>query len=156
MVELEAMTRPIKVSKKAFRKFQGERWNAMIHLLALSPLHDLTPVQRTACLAFWYDSEVNNGGHWQYFCNRDDDPNEVIASLKEIGAKEQARILKEAVATFPEGIKPPTNVEEFIAGYDELGMENLDNAFYACAKSIDDCLEDYLDRHESEFIEWVE
>ena len=136
--------------------FEGERWNAMNDLLALSELEDLTPIQRKAHLAYWYMSEVYNGGHWQYFCNKVHyDHEEVVESLLAVGAKEQAEILEKALAGFSQDIRYPETVEEFIAGYDEVDMHDLDTAFGSCTKKIEDCLEDYLDRYESEFIEWT-
>ncbi|MBN1545507.1 MAG: DUF4375 domain-containing protein [Syntrophaceae bacterium] len=150
------MTEPRKVSRKAYQEFKGERWNAMNHLLAMSRLEELTPIQRKAHLAYWYESEVRNGGHWQYFCNKAaHDQNEVIEALHEIGAKKQAEILTQALARLPEDIHRPETVEEFIAGYDEVEMTDLDFALDECSKKIMDYLEDYLDRYESEFIEWI-
>ena len=40
-----------------------ERWNAFIDLVATEDANSLTATQRTAQLAYWYDSEVQNGGH---------------------------------------------------------------------------------------------
>lgn len=150
------MTPPIKVSRKAYEAFQGERWNAMNSLLALSELEDLTPVQRRAHLAYWYMSEVYNGGHWQYFCNKAHyDQQEVVEALKAVGAAEQAGILRQALARFPRDIHYPETVEDFIAGYDEVDMDDLDQASGRCNRTMEDCLLDYLDRHESEFVEWT-
>ncbi len=150
------MAAPKQVSRKAFAEFAGERWNAMIDLLAVLQMENLTPVQRRASLAWCYMSEVHNGGHWQYFCNDAHfDHEEVIESLRTIGAEEQAEILKQAWAKLPEDIRRPETVEQFIAGYDEVDMQHLDTAFNDCTKQIEDHLEDYLDRYESEFIEWI-
>ena len=150
------MAAPTKVSRSAFEKFAGERWNAMNDLLALSELEDLTPVQRRAHLAYWYMSEVYNGGHWQYFCNKAHyDHKEVIESLRAVGAEEHAEILMQALAKLPEDIRRPERVEQFIDGYDEVDMQLLDAAFGECTKQIEDYLEGYLDRYESEFIEWM-
>jgi hypothetical protein len=45
-------------------------WNAYVDLLAMEDYHDLVEQQRPAHLVFWYESEVQNGGHLQYFENR--------------------------------------------------------------------------------------
>jgi hypothetical protein len=128
----------------------------MNDLLALSDLEDLTPVQRRAHLAYWYMSEVYNGGHWQYFCNKADyDHDEVVDSLRAIGATAQAEILERALVKLPEDMRLPETAEEFIEGYDESDLEDLDTAFYDCETTIEDRLETYLDDHESEFIEWI-
>src|SRR5260370_37331532 len=45
-------------------------WNAYVRLLAGERYEDLSPEQRPAHLVFWYESEVKNGGHLQFFENR--------------------------------------------------------------------------------------
>ena len=150
------MVAPNKVSRKAFQKFDGERWNAMNDLLAFSDLEDLTPIQRKAHLAYWYMSEVYNGGHWQYFCNKAEyDHKEVVESLRGLGCEEHAEILIKALSRLPENICLPNTVHEFIDGYDEVDLLDLDVEFGECSKRIEDYLENYLDQHESEFIEWI-
>lgn len=42
-------------------------WNAFVDLLATEKYEDLSPEQRPAHLVFWYESEVQNGGHMQLF-----------------------------------------------------------------------------------------
>ncbi len=150
------MAVPNKVSREAYEKFQGERWNAMISLLSLSELDELTPIQRSAHLAYWYMSEVHNGGHWQYFCNLAHyDHIEVIDALREVGAKVQAEILSRALAILPQDGRRPETIEQFIDGYDEVDLFELDQAFNVCTEQVEQCLEEYLDRYESEFIEWI-
>jgi hypothetical protein len=47
--------------------------------------------QRPAHLVFWYESEVQNGGHFQYFTNRSDHHiEETIQSLNALGAHDHA------------------------------------------------------------------
>ena len=102
-------------------------------------------------------SEVYNGGHYQYFVNkRRFDHLEVVRCLDEIGASGQAQILSGAIAVNP--VKPnniPQSVEEFIKGYDNLNLETFDQSFNECKPRIEDYLEGFLDKHESEFIDWV-
>jgi len=45
-------------------------WNAFVDLIATEDYADLSPLQRKAHLVFWYESEVQNGGHGQYFENQ--------------------------------------------------------------------------------------
>lgn len=44
-------------------------WNAFVNVLAMKDYDDLSPEQRPAHLVFCYESEVQNGGHFQYFVN---------------------------------------------------------------------------------------
>ena len=54
------------------------------------PLPDLTPEQRRAHLVFWYESEMQNGGHLQYFENRGAEHlEETVYALGLLGAKGQ-------------------------------------------------------------------
>jgi len=45
-------------------------WNAFVDLLTMEDYDDLSPEQRPARLVYQYESEVQNGGHLQYFENR--------------------------------------------------------------------------------------
>ena len=64
----------------------------------------MNDVQAVAHFAFWYESEVQNGGHLQYFenmFNRYKAKEDIVVSatleaLKVIGAKKQAKILSQA------------------------------------------------------------
>lgn len=44
-------------------------WNAFVDLLAMEEYSAMSDLQKRACLAFWYDAEVQNGGHHQVFEN---------------------------------------------------------------------------------------
>ncbi len=151
------MVSPIPVSRRAFEEFDGVRWNAMIELLAMSDLRELTPVQRPAHLAFWYMSEVSNGGHEQFVSNNPDlDHFEVVRALEAVGAAEQAEILADflrAATATPSGV--PRTVLEYLEHGPGVDSARHDTAFGACRRQVETCLEDYLDQHESEFIEWT-
>ena len=152
------MVAPKRVSKEEFRKFPGVRWNGMNDICALSEQRDLNPVQTVAYRAYWYMSEVENGGHFQYFVNRMDfDHQVVLKALRDIGAAEHAAILESALSKVAAGAKLelPRTVKDYLASEDERDLSEFDEAFFACNKSINDFLEDYLDRYESDFIEWV-
>jgi hypothetical protein len=128
----------------------------MVALLVKAKKKHCTPIQRTAWLASVYSNEIYNGGHWQYFCNQAVlDHNEVVQALRDIGADEQAEIFTQAMVKLPRDLLRPKSAEDFVAGYDEVNMGDLDNAFYNPSKPIEKCLEEYLDKHEAEFIEWV-
>ena len=129
----------------------------MIDICALSDIRELTPVQQMAHLAFWYMSAVYNGGHYQYLVNkREFDHQQVVEALQVIGATEQASILSdviEAVRAMPIGC--PQNVEEYLSTEKIANLSEFDSRFYDCQRSIEACLQDYLDKHEAEFIEWI-
>jgi len=100
------MASPTKVSRKAFEEFDGVRWNAMNDMLPLSDLSDLTPTQRAAHLAYWYMSEVYNGGHEQFLTNHAElDHSEVVRALEAVGPVEQAGILADMLRAIT--VSPP-------------------------------------------------
>ena len=120
----------------------------MNDMMAQSDLGDLTPIQRVAHLAYWYMSEVYNGGHDQFVSNHSElDHHEVVRALESVGATEQAGILGDFLRTIS-----ATSHLEHDAGIDS---SRHDAAFGSCKRSIEACLEDYLDKHETEFIEWT-
>lgn len=152
------MTDPFqKVSRKEFNAFARVRWNAMNDICALSDIRELTPVQRVAHLAYWYMSEVYNGGHPQYLVNRREfDHGEVIRALQTIGASEQASILAEVLsAVGTKTMDVPRNVEEYFSSEKASNLSGFDTRFYGSRQGIEACLQDYLDKHESDFIEWI-
>ncbi|MDN4494386.1 hypothetical protein [Ureibacillus aquaedulcis] len=51
------------VTKEMLNENPYEKWNQFIDLLAMEEYGDLTQIQKVAQLCFWYDSEVQNGGH---------------------------------------------------------------------------------------------
>ena len=83
------------------KKKPFELWNAFVDLVAKENYADLDEVQRVAHLSFWYDSEVQNGGHLQFFVNRGNAfQDETLAALDVIGATCQRGVLEGATHTF--------------------------------------------------------
>src|SRR3954467_13539581 len=122
-----SMVAPTKVSRKEFEAFRGVRWNAMNSICALSKIDELTPIQRIAHLAFWYMSEVYNGGHYQYFVNKCRyDHQEVLRCVREVGATEQAAILEKALEYDPSKHGDyPDDVNEFVEGSQDIELSKL-------------------------------
>ena len=157
------MTAPRQVSRQAFEAFDGVRWNAYVDLLAMSDLAELTPLQRVAHLAFWYDSEVQNGGHDQYFANKASfDQAEVAQALETLGAVCHAGVLRRAWAFAEQAAElAPDDYREFDAWNESYGygrqLLEFDLEYGACSPELSPpLLESYLDAHESEFIDWVD
>jgi hypothetical protein len=132
------------------------RWNAFVDLIATEDFEALESVQRVAYLVFWYDSEVQNGGHLQYFENvagrRAD---EAILALRSMGGACQADILAAALRSWSrvERLHPET-VEEYIENALNGEFDDFDVRYAECEPSVIRLLEDYLDRHETEFLEF--
>src|SRR5712691_6060097 len=88
-------------------------WNAFVDLLAVEDYRDLTPEQRAAHLVFWYESEVQNGGHFQFFENRGTEQlGETIEALGLLGAVCQQDVLREAGEAWLSRSRPPIQMAE--------------------------------------------
>src|SRR5258707_8156371 len=93
-------------------------WNAYVRLLAGERYEDLSPEQRPAHLVFWYESEVQNGGHPQYFENRGTEHlSATIEALRALGGVCQQQVLLEAgeAGVHPSPPRHPTPPEVFEA-----------------------------------------
>jgi len=140
--------------KEAVANEPWQVWNAFIDLLAMEDYKNLTPTQQVAQLAFWYDSEIQNGGHLQFFENRGTEHLEsTIVALEKLGATAQQKILTEAGKKWSAEIRSEIeSVEDYVSEALEAEFEDSDNLYYECDPSINDFLEKYLDTYKGEFI----
>jgi Domain of unknown function (DUF4375) len=147
----------IRLTRAEVEKAEYLKWNAFVHLV-LSPIEGLTEVQRKAHLVLWYQSEVNNGGHYQYFVNSHGVLcKEAAGALRDLGVGEAAAVLDEAISRWTRryGRKPETK-KQFIRGALRGTYDDLDKRFGALDRALSAALEDYLKRYESDFVEIVE
>ncbi|QNU68187.1 DUF4375 domain-containing protein [Ruminiclostridium herbifermentans] len=142
------------ILKKILEDNPFEKWNQFIDLLAMEDYKDLTEIQRVAYLCFWYDSEVQNGGHLQYFVNRGTSLlKETELSLVELGALQQISILSEAINVLCSlGISPIEGIDDYIAEALEGKYCDIDSKYYSCKPTISDLLEKYFQKYEDEFV----
>jgi hypothetical protein len=129
-------------------------WNAFVDLLAMEDYDDLSPEQCLAQLVFWYESEVQNGGHFQYFENRGmtylDD---TVNALGLLGATFQQQILREAGELWRSRSRASIqSTQEFCDTALEGEFDTFDSRFHTCSMSLQQCLEAYLAQHQSSFI----
>jgi hypothetical protein len=76
-------------------------WNAFIDIVSMESYDELSDIQKTAQLCFWYDSELQNGGHLQYFLNQGkDNAEKAIIACEKIGAYKQTETLKKAIEVY--------------------------------------------------------
>lgn len=106
------------------------------------PPADLARLERI----FWLQTEINNGGLFQYFYNSvGDHAAETLADLKAIGATKTAAVLEEAMARFPQGKPNPDRVLrqrqlqrlESLTGRE---FDDLDQRFYYRSEALADLL----------------
>ena len=144
-----------KLNRTTLEQKAYEAWNSFVNLLAKESYRDLDEVQRVAHLCFWYDSEVQNGGHLQYFENRGTMLlNETLSALLLLGAECQRGVLEMAGRLF--NSKPRgriETVENYVAAAHSSEFAASDSAYHACQPTIQKLLADYLERNKSHFIE---
>ena len=131
-----------------------EVWNAFVDLLSMEDFSDLSPEQRPAHLAFWYESEVQNGGHFQYFENRGTEHlAATVEALGLLGATCQQQVLREAGELWLSHTRSRIETaEEFCEGALEGEFDAFDSRFHDCSPSLQQCLEAYLEQHQALFV----
>ncbi len=147
-----------KLSKSSLDKEPYLVWNEFIDILANENMEDLSEIQKVAQLSFLYDSEIQNGGHLQYFENHSEENYQiVIESLKKIGAISQARTLEKAVNLLNSLSRRPIESKlSFVERALEGEYDDLDSEYYETEPTINDYLEKYLNKNIKEFILIVE
>ena len=129
-------------------------WNAFVDLIAVEDYFALTQIQQLAHLVFWYDSEVQNGGHLQYFANSAGErAEETLKALQSLKMDEQFTILEGAISVLRQHPVPDLEtVEDYVAEALEGNFDELDRRYYECAKPANDYLEEYLEKNLPEFV----
>ena len=144
-----------KVNRREYEEWNGRAWNAFVDLIATDDPNCLTDIQLRAHLIFWYDAEVSNGGHLQYFVNRGVEP--VIPTLQAMKDVEMHCHLKVLAGAFEFIRLNPINkietAEEYVAEALEDRLGQFDAEFYKCEQEPPIILESYLAMHFEEFIE---
>lgn len=105
----------------------SKRWNKFIEQICPKKLKDLNEVQKIAVLCFYYDREMNIGGHVCYFDN--------YSKVKNEDLKEALRIVANK--------KYVENFEEAIEHGKEDNYEKTDSLY----KKISPCLTEYLETY---------
>ena len=130
-------------------------WNEFVDLLAMEEYSVMSTLQKRAHLAFWYDAEVQNGGHHQYFENvAGRRCHETVEALLALGLDAQAKVLKAAIEVWESSTKrkPPRSVQEFAAAAREEEFGRFDDAYHGCSPKVMDVLEDVLAKNQVEFV----
>lgn len=129
-------------------------WNAYVNLLALEKYEHLSPEQRPAHLVFWYESEVQNGGHLQFFENRGTlHLTATIKALGLLGAFNQEQILREAGALWlsRSRLKIQT-AQEYCETALRGEFDSFDSRFYRSTPPLIQHLESYLTGNQGLFV----
>jgi len=115
-----------------------------------------TPGQRAIYSSVWYEHEVCNGGHEQFFWNSTGILwDEALAGLIRMGATEYAAILAAAISLFPNGTpaKDRMTRKEQLENITEADLSRLDDSLYELKgqQTFDEILARYIRIHPEEF-----
>jgi len=108
--------------------------------------------QRLVFAIHWYASEVNNGGHDQFFFNSTGIVwPDALEGFKEIGSEKAYAILFEATSRF--GVKPSRDRELRMEQLERIegGFDDLDDRFYELDEDIYTLSIDYARKHRTGF-----
>ena len=143
------------LSKEQIEKEPWQIWNSFVDLVCMEKYYDLTPIQKVASALFWYNSEVQNGGHMQYLANQGiDHLKETILAFEKIGNKDFLPILTKAFNIYgTSNLDEIEEVEDYVAVALQDHFAECDTKFHEIEPSIDKILEDYLYQYQVEFIE---
>jgi len=115
---------------------EAQRWNRFIDEICIKEHPTLSSVQKAAVLSFWYDAEMNSGGHSGYFdCYPDIKPEDLIWALNEVGAKANIENFKDAVSSGAN--------DDYI---------KTDEVFYSIKPPLADILMKYVEEHKDEIL----
>ena len=132
-------------------------WNTFVDLIASNDMADMSEVQKRAALCFWYDSEVQNGGHLQYFENMATlgftDYRAVADALEWLDATSQSKILLKAVSirnTEKRGFIK--DAFDYIVRAKEGQYDAMDEEYYACTPDITHLFHTMIEKYQNEFV----
>lgn len=121
-------------------------------------LKPFTEAQRKILALFWYDSEVCNGGHDQFFFNSTGIVwKDALECMRMIGAGKYAQNFQKAVDLF--GGRIPFDRSERIAALEKLreeegfdDFEQIDSFYYDDGEDIDQLMNEYVKSHAADFV----
>ena len=112
------------------------QWNRFISEICMRDYASLNEWQRNAVICFWYDTEMQNGGHSAYF---DSDPiaapEETESAIRRIGGDAIADNFRKAME----------------AGASD-DREETDSAYYTFRPSLSDLLMDHVALHADDIL----
>jgi hypothetical protein len=158
------MVKPIVIDKTKLENEPNLLWNTFLDMVVMHDIQELSDVQSIAKCVWAYDSEVQNGGHFQYFENAYNVYKNkaeayvaaTLEALKILGAKKHEKILTGASTQyFKQRSKHPSTVKEYIELEDDSKVAKYDDKYYDCSPDLNSYLEKFLHSHQNEFIEIV-
>jgi hypothetical protein len=115
-----------------------------------------TPGQRAVFSCYWYQYEVCNGGHQQFFENSTGILwEEAIAGFNRLNAPQYAAILQGVILLFPKGNPAKDRKKRYkqLAGLPSGQLDKFDDQLYELMKKedFDEILAHYINTHDGDF-----
>lgn len=146
-----------KISKELIGKERGLIWNAYVDLVCMEEYEDLTEIQQIGKALFWYENEVMNGGHLQFFLNRGiEELDLTIKALKFVGHNEFIQLLEDAKAIYTKlDFSNIVDKETYIEMALEDHFDKCDEKFYQIDLSLYALQLGFLLDFQQEFVEII-
>jgi|GEM_PF-719708 len=128
-------------------------WNRFVSYLSSTEFNSFATERESLALVFWYESEVQNGGHLQYFENWGVKHAEAaVVALEAIGCSEHALILKEAIGRYGETDgEPIRSKSEYVEAALQGDLDESDKRFHEAKQGLIDTLERYLTENKAKY-----
>lgn len=112
--------------------------------------------EQLVLLTVWHVSGIVENGALFSFFERRFDVNEVVRAYEAVGMPEPTKILKKAVAVFPNST-PPADFDELVEFMEqnEDTFNSLSTKFLRAEKNINSILGDYIRNNEAAFKEFM-
>ncbi|MEQ1521905.1 MAG: DUF4375 domain-containing protein [Aestuariivirga sp.] len=148
----------VKISKREISADPYIIWNSFIELIGITRDRPLSPIQLNAHYCFRYESEVQNGGHLQFFENNGLDfalaTHKALAELEFTGPES---VLADALKiAFKMNWGHIETAEQFVAEALEGRFDKFDDDYYNLDPPTIKLLEQHLEQHQDEYIEIVD
>ena len=146
-----------KIAKDLIGKEFGLIWDAYVDFVVYEEYEDLNEIQKVGKALFWYEAEVMNGGHMQFFLNRGvEELEETVKALKFVAYNEYLPLLEKASEIyksldFSNVVDPESYAEMALEGH----FDFCDEQFYQIERSFEAIQLRFLLDFQQEFIEIV-
>jgi len=132
-------------------------WNEFVDIVSLLDFDESETSIEAASLCFWYDSELQNGGHLQYFENQGiENSKKLIEGLRKIGAETQKKVYEKALKVWMSKVRDSIDtIEEYVLEALEEEFHELDSEYYECTPDMNYYLKKFLENNENSFFRRV-
>jgi len=152
------MSEPLHISREDLSAGSHITWNAFVGFLASANYENLTEIQRAAFLVFCYESEVQNGGHMQYFENLGlNRLAETANALRTMHAECFADVLVNASRQRSSRNRVPIQSSaEYALQAQQEELSEFDSSFHKCKTELIKLLEQFMKKNLDSFIRIVD